>query len=133
MEPAITACIHMRLIARVDQGAPIHRIDAHNYAEEISALRDLIDAGLALGTLSFDAHLARPRENLASYEKRQHSSDNPVPRDIASHQVILARETLVHRGADPPVRNPISSAHRSRYNAGPVRSTRPRHRHSPHR
>src|SRR6266545_7304200 len=79
----------MRFVTRVDQRAAVHRIDAHNHAEEVRTLRDLIDAGLALRTLGFDAHLARTRENLASYKKRQHSSNNPVPRDIASHQVIV--------------------------------------------
>src|SRR4029450_10667745 len=72
MEPAITARVHMRLFTRVDQRSPIHRVDAHNHAEEIGALRDLIDAGLALSTLGFDAHLARTRANLASYEKQTH-------------------------------------------------------------
>src|SRR5204862_7722284 len=85
----------MRLVARFNQGAPIHRIDAHNYAEESSALRDLINAGLALSTLSLDAHLARTPENLASYEKRQHSSDNTVQRDIAPNQIIIGATVTV--------------------------------------
>ena len=85
MEPAITARIHMWLVTRVNQRAAIHRIDAHNHTEKISTLRDLIDAGLALRALGFDTHLASACENLTSNEERQHSSNDPVPRDIASH------------------------------------------------
>src|SRR5262249_7803986 len=85
----------MRLVACVDQKAPIHRIDAHNNAEKIRALRDLIDAGLALCALGFDAHFAGTRKDLASNEKWQHSSDNPIPRDIASHQVIVVATVTV--------------------------------------
>jgi len=30
MKPAVAARVHMRLIARVDQGTTIHRVDAHH-------------------------------------------------------------------------------------------------------
>src|SRR5215813_6178643 len=85
----------MRLVASIDQRAAIHRIDAHNHAEKIGTLRDLIDAGLALCTLGFNSHLAGACENLPGNEKWQHSSNDPIPRDIASHQVIVVATVTV--------------------------------------
>ena len=95
MEPAITARVHVRLVTRVNQRAAIHCIDAHNHTEKISTLRDLIDAGLALRALGFDTHLASACGNLTSNEERQHSSDDLVPRDIASHQIIVVATVTV--------------------------------------
>ena len=50
----------MRLIARVDQRAAIHRIDAHHHTEKIGALRYLIDTRLALRAFGLDAGVLAP-------------------------------------------------------------------------
>src|SRR5262249_27211069 len=70
VKATITAGVHMRLIARVDQWATIHGIDAHDHAEKISALRNLIDSWVTLAALAFDRQYARDGENLASDKKR---------------------------------------------------------------
>src|SRR5438270_3334707 len=85
----------MRLVTRVDQRAPIHRVDAHNDTEKICPLANLINARLALTTLGFDAHFPRAGEDLSSDEKRQNTGDDLVPRDIASHQVIVVATVTV--------------------------------------
>src|SRR5437867_12592995 len=85
----------MRLVTRVDQGAPIHRVNAHNNTEKISTLRDLINAQFALAALRFYTHFARPRENLPSNEKWQDTGNNLVPGDVATHQVIVVTTVTV--------------------------------------
>jgi len=89
MEAAITFRIGMRFIASVNQRASIHCIDTYEHGEEIRALGDLIDAGLTGRALRFNTHLARARKNLAGNQKRQHGSDDALPRNIATHQVIV--------------------------------------------
>src|SRR5437870_7813251 len=85
----------MRLVTRVDEGPPIHRVDAHHYAEKIGALRDLIDSRIALTALRFDAHLPGAGENLAGDEKRQNARNDSVPCDIAAHQAIVVTTVTV--------------------------------------
>ena len=38
VKAAVTAGVHMRLVACIDQRTAIHRVDAHHHAEKISAL-----------------------------------------------------------------------------------------------
>ena len=46
VKPPITARVHMRLVTGINQRAVIHRVNAHQHAEKIRALRDLINAWL---------------------------------------------------------------------------------------
>src|SRR5215207_5021551 len=85
----------MRLIARVDQRPTIHRIDAYHHAEEIGTLRNLIDSRIPLAALTFNSHFPRAGENLASDKKRQDARDDPIPWDIAGHQVIVMATVAV--------------------------------------
>src|SRR5204862_6817744 len=85
----------MRLVTRIDQRAPIHRVDAHDNTEKISTLRDLINAQFALPAFYVHTHFARLRENLSRDEKRQDTGDNLVPGDIATHQVIIVATVTV--------------------------------------
>ena len=56
----------MRLIARIDERALVHRIDADERAEEVGPLRDLKHAWLARGALPFHSHLAGAGERFAA-------------------------------------------------------------------
>src|SRR5438046_493173 len=89
MKPAIPARVHMGLITRVYQRSPVHRVDAHDYTEKIGALRDLIIARLALPALRLYTHFAGAGKNLSSNKKRQNTGDDLVPRNVATHQVIV--------------------------------------------
>src|SRR4029453_15522932 len=89
MKPAVAARVHMRLIAGVDQRTTIHRVDAHHHAEKIGALRNLIDSWIPLAALALNPHFPRAGKNLTSDKKRQDAGDDPIPRDIAGHQVIV--------------------------------------------
>ena len=95
VKPAIAARVHMRLVTRVDQRSPIHRVDANNHTEKIGALRDLINARLALPALRLNTHLAGARENLSRDEKRQNTGDDFVPCDVATHQVVVVTTVTV--------------------------------------
>src|SRR5205814_6175235 len=44
---------------------------------------------IPLAALALNPHFPRAGENLPSDEKRQDAGDNPIPRDIAGHQVIV--------------------------------------------
>src|SRR5438046_8735996 len=55
VKPAITASVNMRFVPRVDQWPEIHRVNAHQHAEKICPLRDLISPRLTRRTLRFGA------------------------------------------------------------------------------
>src|SRR5205807_10280818 len=95
MEPPVAARVHMRLVPRVDQGAPIHRVNAHDNTEKISTLRDLINAQFTLAALCFYTHFSRASKNLSSNEKWQDTGNDFVPGDVATHQVIVVTTVTV--------------------------------------
>ncbi len=95
MEAPITACIDVRFVARVDERPPVHRVDAHEHAEKIRALRNLIHAGLTRRALRFDAHFSGSGKNLARDQKRQDAGNEPVPRHIPAHQVVVVTTVAV--------------------------------------
>ncbi len=71
VETPVTAAVGVRFVARVDERAAVHRVDADDHAEEIRPLRNLVQARLTGDALRLDAHLARARENLARDEEGQ--------------------------------------------------------------
>ena len=79
----------MRLVAGVYERTLVHRIDAHEHAEEVGALRNLKHSRLPGRAFPFDPELARAGENLPCDQKWQNARDELVPRDIAPHQVIV--------------------------------------------
>src|SRR5262245_15136947 len=95
MKPAVATCVHMRFVASVDQRPAIHRVDAHDNAEKIGALRDLENSRIPLAAFAFNPHLSCAGKNLASNKERQDTGNNPVPWDIASHQVIVMATVAV--------------------------------------
>ena len=69
VKPAVLGRVRVRLIARVDDRAPVHGIDGDQHAEEVGALRDLKNPGLRLTVFAFQPHLARAGEDLAGDEE----------------------------------------------------------------
>ena len=91
----VTAGIDMRFVARVDQRPAIHRVDADHHAEKICALRNLINSRLTRSAFSLHAHFAGASENLTGNQERQNRADDPVPRHIALHQIIVVAAVAV--------------------------------------
>ena len=88
MEAAETARVGMRLVARVDERAAVHRVDADQLGKEIGALRNL-EAARAAVVLALPADLARARVELARDEERRHRLHEPIPRNHARDEVIV--------------------------------------------
>ncbi len=65
MEPPVFARIGMGLVPRIYDRPPVHRIDAHQHAKKVSSLRNLKNARLASGTLTFNAKFSGTREDLS--------------------------------------------------------------------
>ena len=65
--------------------------------KEIGALRNLVNPRLPRCALRLDPHLARAGEDLSGDEKRKDSGDNPVPRHISPHQVVVVATITVSR------------------------------------
>src|SRR4030095_14191404 len=85
----------MRLIACVDQRTTDPRVEANHDAEKIGAVGTLRDSRITLAALALNPHFPRAGENLASDKKRQDAGDDPIPRDIAGHQVIVMATVAV--------------------------------------
>ena len=64
MKTAITIRVRMRLVPRIDQRTPVHRVDTHEHAKKIGPLRNLINAQLAGRAFRFDPHFAGAGEDL---------------------------------------------------------------------
>src|SRR6266404_9470758 len=95
VKTAITTGIGVRLVARVHDRPTIHRVDADEHAEEIGALRNLIDARLTGGALGFDAHFAGAGKNLPCNQKWKNAGDNSIPWNVAAHQIIVVATVAV--------------------------------------
>ena len=95
MEPAVATGVGVRLIAGVDKRPAVHGVDAYEHAEEIGALRNLINAQLADRTFGFDAHFAGPRKDLARDEERQNTRYDSIPGQVAAHQKVVVTTITV--------------------------------------
>src|SRR5215469_3208399 len=89
MESPIFSWIRMRLISRVHDGSPVHRVDAHQYTEEIGSLRDLKHSGLTGRSLSLNPEFTRSRKDLPGNQKRNYIRYQTVPRNGAAHDVVI--------------------------------------------
>ena len=58
--------VGVRLVARVDERTPVHRVDADEFGEEIGPLGNLETARAAGGVFAFPADLARAGVELAA-------------------------------------------------------------------
>src|SRR3954471_5753880 len=95
MKSPVLRWVRVRLITRIHERSFVHRIDAHEHAEEIRALRDLVNPWLTSRALGFDPELARSGKNLARDEKRDHTRHDLIPRHITSHQVVVVAAITV--------------------------------------
>jgi hypothetical protein len=95
VKPAIAACVGMGLVARIDQRAAIHCVNAHQDTEKIRALRNLKNIRLARCAFRFDTHFSSAGEDLAGDEKWQNTGNDVVPCDVATHQVIIVATVTV--------------------------------------
>ena len=99
VKPAITASVNVRFVPRVDQWPAIHRVNAHQHAEKICPLRDLISPRLTRRTLRFVGHPAI----------RQHG-DHPVLRigDEVADRFAFRPQMIANRDArTPPLQVPL--------------------------
>src|SRR4051812_26307878 len=88
MESAKTLRVRMRLVARIDNRPPLHRIDTLQFAEEIAPLRYL-KGGRDKSIFRFHRELSRPGNDLARDQKRLNPIGEIVPRQRTGQQVIL--------------------------------------------
>src|SRR5215469_3507832 len=89
MESPIFSWIRMRLISRVHDGSPVHRVDAHQYTEEIGPLRNLKHSGLTGRPLSLNPEFTRSRKDLPGNQKRNYIRYQAVPRNRPAHDVVI--------------------------------------------
>jgi hypothetical protein len=94
VETAEARGVGVRLVARINQGPAVHRVDADQLGEEIGALRNLEAAGAAV-VLAFPADLARAGVELARDEERRHGVHEAFPRDDAGDEVVVVAAVAV--------------------------------------
>src|SRR6185369_10438098 len=95
MKPSVATRVYMRFIACIDQRTTIHRIDAYNDAEKIGTLRNLKDSRIPPAAFAFNPHFPGAAKDLASDQKRQNTGNDPIPRNVAGHQVIVMATVAV--------------------------------------
>src|SRR5439155_1958329 len=94
VETAKAFRVGVRLIAGIDDGPTLHRIDALQFAEKIAPLRDL-EAGRNEFVLGLDGKLAGAGKNLARDQKRLNSLRQRFPGERTREQVIFMAAVAV--------------------------------------
>ena len=74
MQTPVLGPIGMRFIARVQDRAIVHRIDAQFRFHEVRTLRELIGPGHKTGLLRFHSDLPGSCQQLAADQKRQEAA-----------------------------------------------------------
>src|ERR1700674_3783568 len=95
METPVFTGISVRFVTRMDNRAPVHRVDTDQDTKKIGALRDLENARLTRRAFAFNAHFTRAGKYLASDEKWNHFVDQPVPGDSPAHEIVVMATVTV--------------------------------------
>ena len=84
----------MRLVARVDEGPPLHRIDALQLAEKVAALRNLKARRKKL-ILGLDCELARAGKNLPGHQERLDALRQCFPGERTGQKIVFVAAVAV--------------------------------------
>src|SRR3569832_1982168 len=84
----------MRLVPRIDDRPPLHGVHALQFAEKITALRDL-ESMQNKTIFVLDCKLSRARKNLPRHQKGLDVLRQRVPWERAGQQIILMAPVAV--------------------------------------
>src|SRR5262245_20873860 len=85
----------MRLVAGIEDGPIVHRIDAQVRFHEVSALRKLIGSRNKARLLGFDTDFPCARNHLPTHEERQEARHDLSKGNRSRYQIIVVTAVTV--------------------------------------
>src|SRR5437660_296855 len=96
MKPAIKPAVSVRLVTRIDDGPPLHGIDALQGEEKIAALADL-KSRLEEPVFLFPPKFTGAAHDLARHEESFDAVAKSIPAKGARHEIIFVATVAVPR------------------------------------